>query len=344
MSEPDGTSAPRDQLLEEAAAWFARMRGPDAEASRDEFEAWLRRGALHRAAYNRASEIFSMGKFLSEDESADAAPACRRNAQERRRRWTAIAAAILVFAAGLVALRLLGAGAPSDNVAQGGQGSPAAQDIIATAPGERRTVQLEDGSIVALEGGTALSVEIGPIERRLRLARGRTLVRVFHDARPFVVDVGGGLVVARGTVFEVALGENRQVMVRLISGAVDVTLPASQDGRASSGTRRLAPGEHISYQADGPAPAPTTSATPTETGVQAAGAFGDYQDIDVRTLVGAANRLSPRPIRLADPTIGRQRVSGRFRVDDTRVLADRLALLFDLAVELRDEEIVLRPR
>ena len=55
MSEPD-RDRPQGQLFEEAAAWFARMRGPDAEASRDEFEAWLARGALHRSAYNRAAD------------------------------------------------------------------------------------------------------------------------------------------------------------------------------------------------------------------------------------------------------------------------------------------------
>ena len=68
MSEPETGPPAEDQLLQEAAAWFARMRGPDAEASRDEFEAWLARGALHRRAYNRAAEIFAMGKVLGDNQ------------------------------------------------------------------------------------------------------------------------------------------------------------------------------------------------------------------------------------------------------------------------------------
>ncbi len=62
---PDPPS--RDQLMREAAEWFVLMHGSDSEEHQAEFKAWLRRGALHRAAYNRAVEIYSMGKVLKED-------------------------------------------------------------------------------------------------------------------------------------------------------------------------------------------------------------------------------------------------------------------------------------
>ncbi len=38
---------PRSQLQQEAATWFSRMHGPNAEDHRAEFETWLARGALH---------------------------------------------------------------------------------------------------------------------------------------------------------------------------------------------------------------------------------------------------------------------------------------------------------
>ena len=92
MIEPE-RDRPKGQLFEEAAGWFARMRGPDAEASREEFEAWLARGALHRSAYNRAAEVFAMGKLLEEEET---------QARHPRRRLAAAAAVAAVSDVALV--------------------------------------------------------------------------------------------------------------------------------------------------------------------------------------------------------------------------------------------------
>jgi transmembrane sensor len=42
--------------------------------------------------------------------------------------------------------------------------------------------------------------------------------------------------------------------------------------------------------------------------------------------------------------LGERRVSGRFRIDDTELLADRLAALFDLTVDRsKATAILLRP-
>src|SRR3954468_14837834 len=106
MTGPDGDPPIEGQLLEEAATWFARMRGPEAEASRARFEAWLARGALHRRAYNRASEIFAMGKLLAGE--ADAEPDAAQRPERRRRRTIVLAcAALLLLCAGGFLLRPL---------------------------------------------------------------------------------------------------------------------------------------------------------------------------------------------------------------------------------------------
>ena len=86
----------KDGLLEEAAAWFARMRGPQAEVSRKEFERWLARGALHPAAYNRAAEAFAMGKLLADDCDHDAVATPQRKIPDRRLLVGAAAAALLI--------------------------------------------------------------------------------------------------------------------------------------------------------------------------------------------------------------------------------------------------------
>jgi transmembrane sensor len=61
-------------------------------------------------------------------------------------------------------------------------------------------------------------------------------------------------------------------------------------------------------------------------------------------LVAEANRGSARPISIADPTLAARRVSGRFRVDDTRLLAPQIGALLGARVDTRDlERIVLGP-
>src|SRR3546814_13548121 len=56
-------SLPRmDQLTREGSLWFARMRGPDAQSYRPTMEQWLSLGAAHRDAYERAGEIFEIGR------------------------------------------------------------------------------------------------------------------------------------------------------------------------------------------------------------------------------------------------------------------------------------------
>lgn len=348
MSEPDIPPTPEDQLMREAAGWFARMRGPDADASREEFEAWLRRGALHRGAYNRAAEIFAMGKLLGEE------PAIPSRPEHRRRR-----VAIAVVTAALAALALMLLFTPglisfggADN-RQSGAEQIARPPLVLIAPsGKARAFDLADGSTVTLEGGSSLEVQLGATERRLDLTRGRARFDVFHEGRPFVVHAGGGTVTARGTRFEVALGENRQVTVRLIEGTVDVSLPPAK-GRAAAlpAVRRLRAGMALSFAAAPEAshsskPGGTSSATPSPAvGAAPAGAARDFEAVTVAELVAEANRTSSRPIRLGNEAIGRRKVSGRFRVDDSIILAERLAILFDLGVDLDDpREIVLRAR
>src|SRR3546814_16243951 len=71
----------------------------------------------------------------------------------------------------------------------------------------------------------------------------------------------------------------------------------------------------------------------------------DLERTPLSAVVAEANRDSATSIRLADPGIGALRVSGRFRVDNADLVADRLAVLFDLDVErTKSDEITLRKR
>lgn len=334
-----GTEGPNDgQLLEEAAAWFARMRGPDAEASRAEFEAWLARGALHRSAYNRAAEIFAMGKLLDDTPER---PATQVQPRARRPAMAAAIVVVIAGAIGIAATSFLWTGHGSDSDRTGGG------KIQLLAIDQMRLVRLADGSLVRLNPGTILDVTFSNNERRSILERGLVQFAVAHEGRPFVVLAGGGSVTAHGTRFDVGLSADRRVSVRLIEGVIDVRLPVAAAARPRPGpVRRLHPGEAISFVAEASGPSQGASGSKVRPMSAPAADRGaeDFDDIRIADLVAAANRHSVRQIRLADNAIGDQLVSGRFAIDEPDLLATRIGALFDLVVDRSDPAVILLER
>ena len=331
MSAPD--LAP-DELAREAATWFARMRGPDGAARRDAFDAWLAQGPDHLAAYNRASEVFALGKLLVEGPAAIPKP---------RQVWRAPLAAVMtcLLAAGIW-FGTRHHGTPPQVAS--GIGTPV-RPVLITEPGEERLARLEDGSTARLASDSRLAIAFGKTRRVLVLEKGAARFDVYHETRPFIVMAGGGSVTARGTMFDVSLTKPGQVQVRLIRGAIDVELPHPRPHQAA-GIRRLVAGESIAFIVP-PRPAPTPFSP--QLAQQSPAPVGDadarsFASVPVATLVAEANRSATRPIRLADSDLGDERVSGRLRVDDTEKLARRLSGLFGWSVDLRDPKvIVLRP-
>lgn len=96
-----------------------------------------------------------------------------------------------------------------------------------TTTGERRTVQLTDGSRLELAPGTRVDIDLDGSQRTLHLYAGELFVQVAPDARrPFEVEAGGGRMRALGTAFDV---RNEAGKVRLVvtEHRVGVTLPTS---------------------------------------------------------------------------------------------------------------------
>jgi len=341
-----------DQQMREAALWFARMRGPDADGWRPQFEQWLALGASHRGAYNRAGEIFALGRFMAAQDEDQVREANDNEASGHRWRWTAVAASLLLtigIGAWIAKVEFPAARDAQVQVAQPRVDQAVERQRYATLNGSRRTVRLADGSSVELGADSELFTSFSPDRRELRLERGRARFNVAHEARPFVVLAGGGSVTARGTVFEVSLESNERVTVRLLRGAIDVERPSTAKGTAGpTAVARLEPGETLSFAVITPA---VLRSAPGEAGLQPLAPaqeispVREYERTPLASVVAEANRDSATAIRLGDPSIGTLRVSGRFRVDDADQVADRLATLFDLEVErTKPDEITLRKR
>ncbi|MDF9618274.1 FecR family protein [Pseudomonas entomophila] len=218
-----------ERLFAEATAWYYRLQADDVtSAEQQAFTAWREQGPQQTQAWD---EVLALLGALQ-------APARQLREQQRqlwrrpaRRAWPKVAGA----AAAMLLLGLL--------VSQTSWPDRWRADY-ATATGESRSIQLEDGSRIQLNTDSALQVELTEGERRVRLLRGEAWFEVTHDgARPFLVRSGDGWVRVVGTQFSVAR-DDRQTRVQLDRGKVEV-----RAGQAPSVF--LQPGQALEYTASG---------------------------------------------------------------------------------------------
>lgn len=313
----------------EAAQWFARMRGPDADAERPAFETW-RADPDNAAAYARAEENWLLVGRIAPDHLAahrevSAGPA---NSYSR---WALAAALVLALSLGFAWIFL---------------GQRGGEPIVAeNATGE---VVLEDGTRVALTDGAKLDHRFGPHERHVILTGGRARFTVAHDAsRPFRVQAGGSLTTALGTVFEVDLTGPAPI-IHLVEGSVEVGAT-----RGPASPIRLRPGQRATVANKGPqlvrSPSreqETVMTSPVAAPVPAKDpeSLLIADQLPLGAVIDRANRVNAAQIELADSALAAKPISGTFDVADARSLSRQLSVAFDLDVQESGGRFILRPK
>lgn len=301
-----------------AADWFARMRGPGAADARAAFLEWYADPG-NAAAYDHLVRTWDQAKFLANT------PTGRTRNLERARpgggRARAIALGATMLLAAIVCVLLVG-----PRLEPGREPGAAATTTEIASADRSRTVVLADGSRITLDRASRLGVAFTAGERRLSLRAGRARFDVAHDtARPFVVEAGGGSVVAHGTVFDVAIIRGG-IEVVLLRGAVEVRDGAGEAGAARS--RHLSPGQKVALS--GGALAAPVAAGPRDT--QWPEPMIAFNATPLAEAVASFNRTSGRSIRVDETAAQGRRVTGAFRRDDPEGFAATLAATFGLAV------------
>ncbi|MBP7337006.1 FecR domain-containing protein [Niveispirillum sp.] len=316
---------PLDPRLEQAADWHARLQGDADQAVWLAFTEWLEADPRHRDAYDMVERTWRQIDRMP----APAVPGAVIDLASRRkpaaapanlsRRWflggaAAAAAALAVTLTGRYAM------AP-------------APEIFETPKGQRRTVQLADGSSVTLNSGTRLTVALADDRRAVVLERGEALFDVAKDpARPFTVAAGERLVTVVGTAFNVR-HLDQAVTVTVTRGLVDV------GGKDGGGKVRLTPGQQISAR-QGQPPGPVTSVD-----AQAATAWIDgrlsFDNAPLPQVLAELSHHYPAPMR-AEGAAASLHFSGVLRLDgdQAHVLAALQALL-PIAVARQGDSFVL---
>lgn len=204
----------KDETVRQAAAWFARLRDCEpTETVRRDFRAWLAESPENHEAFRNIKSL-----WYTLDRPAQLAGADRWYREglgvgRRRRKLKNLATAAAVCLVCLCSAALWRDDGLIDR----------AFADYATVPGERREVRLDDGSVVFLDGDSAIDVVLTLGERNVRLIRGRAWFDVTPDLqRPFVVAAGQVETKVLGTAFAVDT-ERESVDVTVERGNVAVS-------------------------------------------------------------------------------------------------------------------------
>ncbi len=182
-----------------------------------------------------------------------------------------------------------------------------------TAPGQRATVTLPDGTRIMLAPASHLRVAANYATERAVALEGEAVFAARHDAaHPFTVRARGAVARDVGTQFDVRVyPEDARVRVVVVEGAV--ALGAAQADQSVSPARVVAAGSLAEVDAVGQ----TTVAAITDVDRYLDWMHGElvFRHAPLSAIVADLARFYGRPIRLGDSTIGAERVSGTFSVD-----------------------------
>ncbi|HEU5136590.1 MAG TPA: FecR family protein [Steroidobacteraceae bacterium] len=310
----------RESVVDAAARWYARVHAPDCTGrDREAFENWLRANPDHWHAYADAERtVRRFDQLIEQDDRlcALADEVCGESTAPSRRRWAVPAALAASLIVALVAVRVAGVVEHS---------SPA--EVFVTRVDEQRDVTLADNSVVHLDVGSEIAVNIGDRERAITLTRGRALFDVAKDReRPFVVTAGGTRTTALGTKFQVQ-SDSERVVVVLTEGSVSVA-PLDTTAEAARWEERLAPGEQISLQ--GKRSAPVKSSVDTYMATSWSRGRLVFRGTPLAEALEEVNRYSTRKLRLADPSLASLPVGGNFIAGDSELILSAFAAALPL--------------
>lgn len=229
---------------------------------------------------------------------------------------------------------------------------------------ERR--ELPDGSAITLNRGAVVEEHFTPGERRVALRRGEAHFTVAKDAaRPFIVEVGGVVLRAVGTAFNVRLEpsaidvlvtEGRVAIASSDRGGPEELRPAAMRGGlmiSADVSRRPDPtplivsaGEKtvIALAPAAPATPEVLAVTPAE--IEARLAWQprllDFTNAPLPQIVAEFNRCNPVRLVLGDPELATFRLSATFRSDNVEGFVRLMISDFGLRAERPGEgEIAL---
>jgi transmembrane sensor len=313
----------RVNVAELEAAWLWVLRLRDEQATQEVLAEWLRwyqADERHRLAFEEMQSFWhESGRLIGDDEQASVAsllagrvPTSDERAPPSgwRRRWSALAASLLIAAATLGWLVSAYWTAPAETTA------------------EVRQTSLPDGSTVDLAARSTVSSHYSE-GMRLLVMEGESGEAYFSVARnpqrPFVVQVGTMQVRALGTAFNVRHADDR-VVVSVTQGIVEVSTP--------NGSAKVGAGNRIVWEVSGDSIPSITPATEASALAWQQGRL-EYHNEPLAAVIADVNRYSQQPIVIDDAAAGEILFSGTVFTQATGVWIHSLPQVFPVQLEPR---------
>jgi transmembrane sensor len=316
FNEESGSEDPVD---EQAAAWFVRLRAEDvADEEKAAFARWLAHSPEHRRAYDDMCMLWgdaALKRALSEAETKSPEIFRLKKKTHSNRLLLAMAACLaLVFVFRLELTVLL-------------------QADYATKVGERKTVRLEDGSIVTLNTDSALAVTMQGDQRAIELLKGEVFFDVQPDARrPFVVHGDHSITRVLGTRFFVhEKGHSDEVNV--LSGRVEVT--DSQRWRQSV---VLHGGDAISVDRDGHS---ATSRLDMKLATSWLDGYLVFEDVALSDVIEQVQRYRNGVVIFKDSSLRQLKINGRINLHDSAHILETLEKTLPVKITCLSDWLVI---
>lgn len=329
-----------NQIYDDAALWVTRLdRGLSVEET-ESLRQWLSLSPKHKNCLLEMAALWDrMDSLAVLSELFDPPVAKPRADRSIARAGWAVAASALVL---VVAFNLL---VPATLLQEPLSKQPlqissnvTANTLYETGIGAHSTVNLPDGTKLLLNTNTQVSVTYSEHERLLVLNKGELLVEVAHDKqRPLRVQVGGRIVEAVGTVFNVYLKDEQDFDVIVTEGRVHVKPLANKtntvaDANTELGViQELGRGEKLSARASKPIAVESIGATVISDRLSWRDGNLVFRGETLQDALNELSRYTPESFKVVDQRINDVRIAGLYKAGDVDSLLVALKENFNIA-------------
>jgi transmembrane sensor len=296
---------PTDNLQsvsDQALAWLARLqKGDVSKVEQQRFQDWCGQDPRHQAAFDQADEFWQLL-----DNPAQNVYARLQNQPSgkaaRPRYWLGLAQAacfVLVFGGLITMLPTQIQNWQSDYV---------------TDAGERKVIELADGSRITLNTDSAISVAYSAEQRGITLVRGEAYFEVAPNKnRPFIVHSGVLSARAVGTAFSVAALDGDKKEVAVSEGVVAVT--------TGEQSQQLAANQHIRWH---DSVLETVQSDDSENRLAWRRGQVVFSRQPLADVIQQVNRYRRWPILIANRALAKRVINGVFKTDDPNAVVSAL--------------------
>jgi len=333
----------RDDLLDQASEWLAKLDRDLTVVEERELKAWLGESAAHRETFIQMAKLWDKMESLSR--LTDLFPRPIQNKERSMRAPVAVAASFLI--ALLVGVMSVGdfnfMAEESPAVAQ------QREQYLETNTGEQSTVVLTDGSTITLNTNSAIRTHFTEQQRALFLERGEVHFQVEHDKeRPFNVYIGDKMVQAVGTAFNLEITEDKKIELLVTEGKVIVAVidaeqlanPVVPVLAVETADMALEVGEQVVI---GSTEQSIESIKPEEIKVKLSWRGGNlvFRGESLDQAINEIERYTPVQFEIEDEQLKKVRVAGLFKAGDVEGLLATLQRNFNVRYQRLSEDRIL---